>query len=146
MVLDSNENWTWDYLSEHMLFLLVAADKDKSDNHTDKQRGGNANPQCRTTHSQLEEQHREAPADNRLEHHHERSVEAPEFAEGSSPGGKARHIELDEQQISQHMETSEPKTGLHRLVRTLAFRSGHSRFVNSFANPERINELARDLG
>ena len=105
-------------LVEHFLFALVAADGDKRDDHSGEEYHRGENPCGRMSASHLEEQHRETPADNRLEHHHERSVKAPEFTESGSHGGKARHIEQDEQQISQHLETPQVEMRLHRLVRT----------------------------
>ena len=91
----------------------------------------------------LEEQHRETPADNRLKHHHKCSVKAPEFAEGGSHGRKARHIEQDEQQVGQHLETPQVEMRLHGLVRS--FVPGTFGFINRILDAQRVRNRGKDF-
>ena len=80
-------------LVKHFLFALVAADGDKRNDHSGEEYHRGQNQRDGMSAGHLEEQHRETPTDNRLEHHHERSVEASELAESGPHGSKARHIE-----------------------------------------------------
>ena len=82
-------------LVEHFLLALVATEENQAYDHSGKEHDRGHNPCGRMSAGHLEEQHREAPADNCLEYHHERSVEASEFAEGRTHRRQARHIEQD---------------------------------------------------